>query len=170
MSFLSSLFHRDASEQPQQAALPPVSLTPAGGEQPGITSIEEGVVTLLLAEDDTVLQELYADRFSEAGFIILQAFDGEEALRIIREHPEINLVLLDLMLPKVSGYDVLAQVRMSGNKSLPIIVVSALADIDDQARALQLGATDYITKGEMLPSAVIEKITRYALPVSRSAS
>lgn len=124
--------------------------------------------TILLVEDDRVLQELYMERFSSAGLTVLQAYDGSEALDMLDQHPDIQLVLLDLMLPKISGYDVLAQIKKDPSKrNLPVIIVSALADIDDQARGLQLGAADYITKGEMLPGAVIEKIKQYVLSVPR---
>ena len=133
-------------------------------------SEEQTPVTILIVEDDQMLQELYLDRFTSAGLNVLQAFDGMEALEMIDQHPEVQLVLLDIMLPKISGYDVLAQVRHNpDHRRLPIIVVSALADIDDQARGLQLGANDYITKGEMLPGAIIDKIHQYALSVSGAA-
>jgi DNA-binding response OmpR family regulator len=122
--------------------------------------------TILLVEDDPILQELYLDRFSSAGFRVLQATDGMQALEMLNSHPEVVLVLLDIMLPKLSGYDVLMQIRHNApTAGLPVIVVSALADVDDQARGMQLGATDYITKGEMLPGAVIEKIKEYVYAI-----
>lgn len=125
--------------------------------------------TILLVEDDQTLQELYLDRFSREGLTVVQAFDGLEALDMLDQHPEVQLILLDLMLPKLSGYDFLAQLKRDPSKAqVPVIIVSALADVDDQARGLQLGAVDYITKGEMLPSAVIEKVKDYVLSVSRA--
>lgn len=133
--------------------------------------MEPTQATILLVEDDPILQELYTDRFMSAGFTVVQAFDGMQALDLMAEHSEIKLVLLDIMLPKLSGYDVLAQVKRHPEwKHIPVIIVSALADIDDQARGLQLGATDYITKGEMLPGAVIEKIKQYVLSIPGSAA
>lgn len=124
---------------------------------------------ILLVEDDKVLQELYYERFSTAGFNVVQANDGVEALEQLEAHPEIQLVLLDIMLPKLSGYDVLARMKKDPAKAhIPVIIVSALADIDDQARGMQLGAVEYITKGEMLPGAVIDKIKQYVFSVSRS--
>jgi DNA-binding response OmpR family regulator len=126
--------------------------------------------TILLIEDDRVLQELYLDRFTTAGFKVVQAFDGMQALDVLEAHPEVKLVLLDIMIPKLSGYDVLAQIKRNPqNRQLPVIIVSALGDIDDQARGLQLGATDYITKGEMLPGAVVEKIKQYVLSLPGTA-
>lgn len=124
--------------------------------------MEPETITILLVEDDKVLQELYYDRFVSSGLRVIQAYDGMQAIEALRENTDIRLVLLDLMLPKMSGYDVLSQIKHDPiRKSIPVIIVSALADIDDQARGLQLGATDYITKGDMLPGAVIEKIKQY---------
>lgn len=125
-------------------------------------------ITILLVEDDKILQELYYERFVQAGFNVIQAFDGLQAIDKMESHPEIKLVLLDLMLPRLSGYDVLAHVKQDATtRNIPVIIVSALADVDDQARGLQLGAAEYITKGEMLPAAVIEKIKQYVLSVPR---
>lgn len=120
---------------------------------------------MLLVEDDPVLQELYSESFREAGFTVLQAVDGEEAVEMMDAQPEVGIVLLDLMLPKISGYDVLTHIRQSRGHKFPVLIVSALADISDQARALQLGATEYITKGDMPPSHVIELLKKYAASV-----
>lgn len=141
----------------------PDSLSPAPAAQSQEGTVEH---TILIVEDDKVLQELYYDRFTAAGLTVIQAFDGLQALDRMDSHPEIQLVLLDLMLPKLSGYDVLARLKHDADKrDIPVIIVSALADVDDQARGLQLGASEYITKGEMLPGVVIDKIKQYVLSV-----
>jgi DNA-binding response OmpR family regulator len=125
-------------------------------------------VKILIVEDDTVLQELYQDRFETAGIQVVQAFDGVQAIEKIQAEANIQLVLLDIMLPKKSGYDVLAAMKqIPAVAHIPVVIVSALGDIDDQARGLQLGAKDYITKGDMLPGAVIEKIKQYAISLPR---
>jgi len=128
---------------------------------------EDGVThTILIVEDDKVLQELYIDRFTAAGLNVIQAFDGLQALDRLDAKPDVQLILLDLMLPKLSGYDVLSQVKKNADKrDIPVIIVSALADVDDQARGMQLGAAEYITKGEVLPGVVIDKIKQYVLSV-----
>ncbi|HSI20484.1 MAG TPA: response regulator [Verrucomicrobiae bacterium] len=152
----------------------PFNLPTDIGTEPAATSSQGGdidlsSVTILLVEDDKILQELYYERFVQAGFTVVQAFDGLQALDKLETHPEIKLVLLDLMLPRLSGYDVLAHVKQDATtRNIPVIIVSALADVDDQARGLQLGAAEYITKGEMLPAAVIEKIKQYVLSVPRT--
>lgn len=128
----------------------------------GYTKYIMADLTLLLVEDDPILQDLYADRFRQAGMQVLQAADGQIAIELIDSHPEISIILLDLMLPKISGYDVLVHVRQQRGHAFPVVIVSALADIDDQAKGLQLGATDYLTKGELPPSEVVSRIKEYA--------
>jgi len=145
---------------PAQDPLHPVVTQALGQNSPKVATPHQ--ISILLVEDDTVLQELYFDRFSRSGLQVYQAFDGQEAIDMIQQHQDIDLILLDLMLPKLSGFDVLMHVRKTMQLTLPVVVVSALSDIDDQARSLQLGANEYITKGEVLPSTVIEKIHRYA--------
>jgi|GEM_PF-3391621 len=149
----------DLTNIPQPTPPPAAAM----GEASGVPSKEH---TILIVEDDKILQELYYDRFTAAGLTVIQAFDGLQALDRLDSHPEIQLVLLDLMLPQLSGYDVLARLKHSAvTRDIPVIIVSALADVDDQARGLQLGAAEYITKGEMLPGVVIEKIKQYVLSV-----
>lgn len=131
--------------------------------------MQEEKPTILLVEDDRILQELYFDRFTSADLNVIQAFDGMQALELVEQHPEIRLILLDIMIPKLSGYDVISHLkRDQKTKKIPIICVSALGDIDDQARALQLGADDYVTKGDMLPGAVVEKIKSYVVSLPRT--
>lgn len=156
----------------EDTTLPPLFNPPSTSVDTQSTFRTEGSgrkpIVILLVEDDSILQDLYFDRFSRSGFDVLQAFDGMQALELIEQRADITIVLLDIMLPKLSGFDVLAQVRQNPvHKNLPIVVVSALSDIDDQARALQLGANEYITKGEVLPATVIEKIHKHALSVQR---
>jgi DNA-binding response OmpR family regulator len=149
----------------------PVLNLPDDAPEPVAAPVDDGTVTILLVEDDKILQELYSERFIQAGFKVIQAFDGLSALDKMASYPEIKLVLLDLMLPRLSGYDVLSHIKQdAGTRNIPVIIVSALADVDDQARGLQLGAAEYITKGEMLPTEVIEKIKQYVLSVPRDGS
>ncbi len=98
---------------------------------------------VLVADQDRELVNLLLYTLANDGFTVLPAFDGEVAARLFQvEHPD--LILLDLMLPKRSGLDVLMEMRRLGN--VPIIVF-VQTDLEDQAlEALQLGADDYVTK------------------------
>lgn len=99
--------------------------------------------TLLIVDDERNIVELIELYAQQAGFNTLRAHDGESALQIIeRESPA--LVILDLMLPKVSGWDVCKRVR--ARSDLPIIMLTARDDDVDKIVGLEIGADDYLTK------------------------
>lgn len=95
---------------------------------------------ILIVDDDVHISEMLCERLTEEGYDVSPAFSGTEALLIIKSE-RFDLVLLDLMLPGLTGEKVLAQI-----KDTPVIVVSAKADINDKVELLMGGAADYITK------------------------
>jgi CheY-like chemotaxis protein len=118
--------------------------------------------TILFIEDNVAVQELYLLQFSKANFTVLQAFDGQEGLDMVRSHPEIKVILVDIMLPKLSGYEVVANIRTEAlTKNIPIMIVSALDDQGDRERGLAIGANEYITKGQLSLRDLIDKVKRY---------
>jgi DNA-binding response OmpR family regulator len=118
--------------------------------------------TILFIEDNHALQELYQLQFSKANFTVLQAFDGQEGLNMVRAHPEIKVILVDIMLPKLSGYEVVANIRTEAlTKDIPIMIVSALDDQGDREKGLAIGANEYITKGQVSLHDLIDKVKRY---------
>jgi DNA-binding response OmpR family regulator len=99
--------------------------------------------TILLVDDEDSIQTLLAYPLERDGYRVVQARDGEEALQLFREQ-EIDLVVLDLMLPKVDGLEVCRRIR--GESTVPIIMLTA-RDVElDTVLGLELGADDYITK------------------------
>ena len=99
--------------------------------------------TILLVDDEDAVQKLLAYPLERDGFRVVQARDGEEALECFqREH--VDLVVLDLMLPKVDGLEVCKRLR--AESSVPIIMLTARDDELDKVLGLELGADDYITK------------------------
>ena len=99
--------------------------------------------TILLVDDEDAVQKLLAYPLERDGFRVVQARDGEEALdRFRREH--VDLVVLDVMLPKVDGLEVCKRLR--AESSVPIIMLTARDDELDKVLGLELGADDYITK------------------------
>jgi two-component system, OmpR family, response regulator len=99
--------------------------------------------TILIVDDEDAIQKLLTYPLEREGFRVLQARDGEEALR--RFHGEtVDLVVLDLMLPKVDGLEVCKRLR--SESSVPIIMLTARDDELDKVLGLELGADDYITK------------------------
>ena len=101
---------------------------------------------ILVVEDEPPLQKLLAYNLESAGFAVVQAFDGEEALTLIAERPP-DLVLLDWMLPQVSGLEVCRRLRRRpGTAHLPIIMLTARGEEPDRLRGLDTGADDFIAK------------------------
>ena len=99
--------------------------------------------SIMLVEDETSIREIMAEFLAEEGFEILQAADGLEALEVFRENQP-DLIILDLMLPKLDGLEVCKAIRQKSN--VPIIMVTARDEEIDKLLGLELGADDYITK------------------------
>jgi DNA-binding response OmpR family regulator len=114
--------------------------------------------SILLVDDDLTLREMYAERLKAEGFAVEMAKDGEEALQKATDlHP--NLVLLDVMMPKMNGLDVLKQLKAQAETSdIPIIVLTALIQDREKMESITRGADDYIVKSETMPGDVISKI------------
>lgn len=102
------------------------------------------MVRLLIVEDDRAMAFALRDGFESEGYEVTTACDGESALRLAAEAPP-DLMVLDLMLPKMSGHDVCRRLRGDGAK-LPIIMLTARSREQDKILGLKLGADDYITK------------------------
>jgi DNA-binding response OmpR family regulator len=101
-------------------------------------------VTILLVDDEESIQKLLTYPLERDGYRVVQARDGDEALARFREAP-VDLVVLDLMLPKVSGLEVCKRIRREGS-TVPIIMLTARGDEVDKVVGLEIGADDYITK------------------------
>lgn len=97
---------------------------------------------ILIAEDNKAISNLIKTHLSFAGYETSQVYDGKFALELLEEEP-FDLLILDLMLPKVSGVDILTKIK---DYPMPIIVVTALDDLSSKVQCLQVGADDYITK------------------------
>jgi len=115
------------------------------------------VTKVLLVEDDVALMEIYSARFMAENFEVVAADDGEAALSIaIKERPDI--IILDIMMPKISGFDVLDILRSTPEtKNTKIIIMSALSQSSDVEKGKQLGADAYLVKSQTTLSDVVEK-------------
>ena len=103
---------------------------------------------ILIVEDDLSIQALLHDFIQEAGYSVVLAADGVEALARYSEQP-FDLILLDIMLPKIDGYGVCEVIRQKSD--IPIIMLTALDDEENQLKGLDLQADDYITKPFSMP-------------------
>ena len=116
--------------------------------------------SILIVEDDPVLLKMYTEKFTFEGFKVIVARDGEEALKIALGTEKIDIVLLDIMLPKMSGTDFLENLRKDAKgKNLPVIALTNLAEEDERQKAIKLGVKEYLVKAMQTPEQVVEKIT-----------
>ena len=113
---------------------------------------------ILMIEDDRFLRKIYRDKLTRAGFDFIEATNGEEGLnKVISESPD--LVLLDLILPRKNGFDVLIEMKRNKNtKNIPVIILSNLGQESDIKRGLGLGAQNYLVKTDISLFEVVEKI------------
>jgi len=118
-------------------------------------------MSILLVEDDREISYLVTSQLERENFRVFNAFDGEEALAVF-EKEEINLVLLDLMLPKLNGMDFLKRIRETS--LIPILIISAKVSDIDKALGLGFGADDYISK----PFSMIELTARVNAAIRRA--
>ncbi|MDP4007124.1 MAG: response regulator [bacterium] len=113
---------------------------------------------ILIVEDDKFLRELIMQKVSKEGYEVVGAVDGEEGMKMAKtEQP--GLILLDLILPTVDGFDVLRQLKEEAStKNIPVIILSNLGQKEDVEKGKQLGAEDYIVKAHFTPAEIVEKI------------
>lgn len=116
--------------------------------------------TILLAEDDIILAELYTERLKQEGFTVVHASNGEDALKFVQEyHP--SLIILDIMMPKMNGLDVLKNLKTDEEtKTIPVIIVTALVQEIEKINKMMTQADAYIVKSEVLPGEIIEEVKK----------
>ncbi|MSR68196.1 response regulator [Candidatus Saccharibacteria bacterium] len=115
----------------------------------------------LLVEDSDSIRSMYQLKFSKSNIRTVEATDGAMALTKINEHQP-QVVLLDLMMPNVSGMEVLEELKKHGiTPGLPVIVLTNVMDQATIDQAKNLGAQDYIIKTDLTPSEVVAKIEPY---------
>jgi len=114
--------------------------------------------TILIVEDDKFLRELIVQKLVKEGYDIVEAVDGEEGIKKIKAgNPD--LVLLDLILPGVDGFEVLSRMKTDENLAkIPVIILSNLGQREEVERGLKLGANDYMIKAHFTPREIIDKI------------
>jgi len=112
---------------------------------------------VLIVEDDKFLQKILVLKFSSDGFDVRAASDGEEAVALIRaERPD--LVILDLIMPKLNGFEVLTNIRTdAATRKLPVIVLSNLGQDEDKKRAAEMGVADFLVKSDISIQEVVQK-------------
>jgi len=113
---------------------------------------------ILIVEDDRSLQNALVEIISREGFEAVSAFDGEEAMEKLKEGKP-DLILLDIILPKKDGYEVLEEIKKDEKtKNIPVLILTNLEEIDNVQKALDLGATTFMVKSDFSLKDILEKI------------
>ena len=116
---------------------------------------------ILLVEDDDSLATVYQTRLQAEGFDTRRVPNGEDALAVALEYKP-DLILLDVMMPKVSGFDVLDILRNTPETTqVKIIMLTALSQDSDKQRAQELGADDYLVKSQVVIADVVDRIKQH---------
>jgi len=114
--------------------------------------------TVFLVEDDLFLSDMYRTKFELAGYAMPHAEDGEAAMRLIKEAKP-SIILLDIVLPKKSGFDLLKELKGDADtKDIPVVLLTNLSQKDDVDKGFALGAVDYIIKAHFSPADVVSKV------------
>jgi len=117
---------------------------------------------ILLIEDEEIMVDLLQKKLAKEGYEISLARDGEEGLKMMREmEPKPNLILLDIIMPKMGGFEVMEEMNKDkGLKKIPVIVISNSGQPVELDRAQKLGAKDWLIKTEFDPQEVIDKVVK----------
>ena len=122
--------------------------------------------TVLVVDDDRPMRALCRASLEEAGFRVLEAAGGEEALESVRDEPP-DLILLDIMMPGISGWEVTSALLADrSTDQIPIIFISARRELADRVRAFGLGAQDYVTK-PFDPTALAKTVAKTLAEIDR---
>ncbi len=115
---------------------------------------------ILFIEDEPSLQKTLGEKLKKRGHEVLCAFDGEEGVRLAGESDP-DLILLDIILPKKSGFEVLQDLKSnSETERIPVIILTNLENIEEVERALELGSTTYLVKANYSLDEVVEKVEK----------
>jgi len=115
---------------------------------------------VLIVDDDMTLRELYVERMKAENYTIISASDGEEAIaKTIKERPDV--ILLDIMMPKINGIDVMKMLREKDEtKAIPIIILTALVQEIDKIKDMMGSNDGYLIKSEIMPKDVVDKVKK----------
>ncbi len=117
-------------------------------------------IKILVVEDDKFLRELITQKLSREGYDVYEAVDGEDGVKKAKESKP-DIILLDLILPGIDGFEVLAKIKEDSDLvNVPVVILSNLGQRDDVERGLKLGAVDFLIKAHFTPGEIIEKVQK----------
>jgi CheY-like chemotaxis protein len=114
--------------------------------------------SIILVEDDPFLIDIYKQKFENAGFEVRIVKNGGKVLEALAQSKP-DLLLLDIVLPEVAGWEILAKIKAEPSyKDIKVVILSNLGQKEEVEKGLQMGATKYLIKSQFKPSEVVEKV------------
>ena len=116
---------------------------------------------ILVVEDEDFLLDLYQTKLIQEGYEVIIAENGVEGLEMAQQHLP-NLILLDILMPRVDGYEMLKKVKADNKlRNIPVIIFSNLSQKEEIEKGLKLGAKDFIIKTSVTPAELVNKVKEY---------
>ncbi|MEK7575953.1 MAG: response regulator [Patescibacteria group bacterium] len=120
---------------------------------------EEIKKSIFIVDDDEFLLDMYAVKFRESGFSVEISFGGQDALDKIREGLNPDIILLDVIMPNMDGFEFLQRIKKENLlKNTKIVILTNLGQKEDIKKGMELGASDYVVKAYFTPSEIVQKI------------
>ncbi len=117
---------------------------------------------ILIVEDDFFVTRAYTIKFEKENFNVSSVGDGEAAIEFLKKNFLPDLIMLDLMIPKKSGFEVLKEIKSDNSwKKIPVVILSNLGQEEDMKKGSELGAVDYILKAETNIEEVVARIKKF---------
>lgn len=118
---------------------------------------------ILLVDDDAFLRDMYSTKFKEAGHTVSTAQDGDDALRVLKDEGQFDVVVMDMIMPGTTGTELITKIKQTENASVTkCIILSNQGEQNDIDDAHEAGAIGYIIKAESIPSQVVTKVEELA--------
>lgn len=110
---------------------------------------------IIVADDEALLRRLVCDFLEKSGFKTIQAADGAEAVELYTKNPDTALMIVDIMMPEIDGWEVCRKIRETSN--VPIILLTARSEEFDQLMGFESGADEYVTK-PFSPAVLVKRV------------
>lgn len=124
------------------------------------STIKNAEYTILLCDDDEFISSMYAHKFKQEGYNVIMVNSGDKVIPTLKEH-KVDVVILDLILPIMTGFEVLLKLQKDDHtelRKIPIVAVSNLGQQSDIDTAKKLGAVDFVVKSRVTPKELLERI------------